>query len=216
MKHLFLFFSICILGTFCSCSDNDTLGESYGNSKIFLTPDEYISIAYDSNKDLGNNGVLEMVKGFNLTQTSRSTLGETPKITKKYNLTFNFNGKKSKLISVPIYEVKLNGNSNEGYALVSGDERVPAVIAYVDKGTINDTIVNKGAALMIREAKNALFEKVNEIESIKDSLRSATLDKIEPRGEYLCKVADETPSQNEIINAIVNYKGFIIPNGILK
>lgn len=157
-----------------------------------------------------------MVKGFNLTQTSRSTLGETPKITKKYNLTFNFNGKKTKLISVPIYEVKLNGNSNEGYALVSGDERVPAVIAYVDKGTINDTIVNKGAALMIREAKNALLEKVNEIESIKDSLRSATLDKIEPRGEYLCKVADETPSQNEIINAIVNYKGFIIPNGILK
>ena len=69
---------------------------------------------------------------------------------------------------------------------------------------------------MIREAKNALLEKVNEIESIKDSLRSATLDKIEPRGEYLCKVADETPSQNEIINAIVNYKGFIIPNGILK
>lgn len=70
------------------------------------------------------------------------------------------------------------------------------------------------------KSKYGNFEKTFKILAIDCNIFSKLslgedIDK-EPRGEYLCKVVDETPSQNEIINAIVNYKGFIIPNGILK
>lgn len=57
-------------------------------------------------------------------------------------------------------------------------ERVPGVIAYVEHGSLNDTLTNKGAAMMLKEAQRSLISKVKAADVVIDSLRASAKAKI--------------------------------------
>lgn len=184
MKKTFNFLgSLLLFATIVTSCSQDEIFKSEGNeqgSKVVLSQSEYMSIAFDSPKEVSENEALNLVKDFVSSQSStRNFALISPVIKEKYYLTTKLPGKLSSTsVKIPVYEVALNAKSEDGYALVSGDERVPAVIAYVEEGSIKDTIANKGAALMLQVAQNALLKDIAYVEFIKDSLRTKTLQKI--------------------------------------
>lgn len=163
-----------------SCSQDEILKDNGQESKITLSQSEYISIAFDSPKEISEDKALNLVKDLIGSQSlTRNVALISPEIKGKYYLTAKLPGIfSSTSVKFPVYEVSLNTKSEGGYALVSGDERVPAVIAYVEEGSVKDTITNKGAAFMIQVAQNALLKDIAYVEFIKDSLRTKTLQKI--------------------------------------
>ena len=100
-----------------------------------------------------------MVSKFSTTDNSTRAVAANPTIVKKFSLSSYSNGKQ-----IPLYEVSLNEGDDAGYAIVSGDERVPGVIAYVEHGSLNDTLTNKGAAMMLKEAQRSLISKVKAVD----------------------------------------------------
>lgn len=168
----------CICVFLASCTNSDSVIEHSQADKIVLTQDEYISIAFDTPEEITENDVLAIVTEFSTLQT-RSLYPRTPDVASKQYISAVMNGTGGKTypIKVPVYEVNLN-NDGGGYALVSADERIPCVIAYVEKGSIQDTIENIGAAMMIREAEKALLRNIAQRELLKDSLQKKVLRKI--------------------------------------
>lgn len=172
MKKFFIF-TLCVVGIMSSCSDaNDSFHNDAGES-ITLTQQEYESIAHDSLQEMSQSEIVGMVNEFSALDNFTRASVANPIIVKKSFLLLD----KAKH-QIPLYEVKLNGENNDGYAIVSGDERAPGVIAYIEHGSINDTLANKGAAMMLREAQRSLISKINTAEIIRDSLRVRTIAKI--------------------------------------
>ena len=66
----------------------------------------------------------------------------------------------------------------EGMALVSGDERAQKVIAYLPKIDEETYSMNIGAQLLRQASINSLMKNIEEIEHLRDSLRSETLEKV--------------------------------------
>lgn len=177
MKKLFIALGIAV--SICSCQQNDNLQVDGDDGKIKLSPNEYISIAYDHPQEISEAQALKIVEGFASTNGRTRADGTSPTVTKKLYLDANLTrGASNQLSAVPIYEIALNYDDDKGFALVSGDERMPCVLAYSEKGEISDTIVNKGAAWMLKGATASLSYNVHKYEQLKDSLREKTLDKI--------------------------------------
>lgn len=66
-------------------------------------------------------------------------------------------------------------SNNKGYALVSGDKRVPGVMAYCPYGRL-DSITNPGQAVMLSAIEDYVENQKAIYESKKDSLRKIALD----------------------------------------
>lgn len=178
MKRLILLLGIA--ASICSCQQNDELQVDGNDSKVKLSRNEYLSVAFDNPETVTEAQALEIVKGFISTNTnSRGVTNVSPSVTKKIYLNGSLSRSKSdNLPTVPVYEIALNTPEDKGFALVSGDERMPCVLAYSEKGEINDTVTNKGAALMLKEATASLVYNIGVYNQLKDSLREKTLQKI--------------------------------------
>lgn len=178
MKRLILLLGIA--ASICSCQQNDELQVDGNDSKVKLSRNEYLSVAFDNPETVTEAQALEIVKGFISTNTnSRGVTNVSPSVTKKIYLNGSLSRSKSdNLPTVPVYEIALNTPEDKGFALVSGDERMPCVLAYSEKGEINDTVTNKGAALMLKEATASLVYNIGAYNQLKDSLREKTLQKI--------------------------------------
>lgn len=72
--------------------------------------------------------------------------------------------------TVTVYKFKIKSNESEGYGLVPGDIRTPKVLAYCPKGDLNDTVYNKGLAMIMRNIPNVLQKSIDEFEKAKSSL----------------------------------------------
>lgn len=161
----------------CGCSDSDGIIEK-PTDVLQLSLEEYVSIAYDSPKEINEEQVISIIKDFE--SDGKKTSSTIPKIVKKYywdsmmlNDTIINNHK------FPIYEVSLsNKDGKEGFALVSCDERFPCVIAYSQYGNLKDTIENVGIRMMIDEARLALEKDYYKYETIKTFYRKKALNKV--------------------------------------
>lgn len=167
----------CGLINLYSCTTQESFEEATDSSFLNLSQEEYISIAFEHPKEITEDQAITLVKDFSGKQATRS-ISQSPIIEKKYYI----GGISSKSVedtvsSIPIYQLKLSEEEG-GFALVAGDERFATVIAFAEKGNLEDTTQNKSIALMVREAENAIKSKLRYYNAIRDSLHDKTLCKL--------------------------------------
>lgn len=192
-----MYYKIIILSFFIllclSCTDRDIIdNEGVKNNQIVLTPEEYVSIAYDNPKELSEEEIANTIFEFqnnieNKELTTRKQ--ELPKISikKKYYISENIHNNKndsitrsfiSEEITVPIFEVELSSNNDKKkLAFVCGDERMPKVLLYIDNYKSTIEISDRTQFLLELSKKNILTD-INHIEYIKSKFKNSTLNKI--------------------------------------
>lgn len=191
MKRLLYIFLIVLLLSSCKKNDvksghNDMNGH---DSFIYLTDKEFASIAFDSPEELTADSAKnilirfieseqnhhlstksESVSTINLIERQTIGIGKT-------NLSTKFSDLKKDSISTSFYIFEINNGQDKGMAIVSGDERSPALIAYIPR--YDETLLSvSGAGIMIENAKASHLSDILYIETLKDSLRESTYAKI--------------------------------------
>lgn len=194
MKTLrFLFLTSILLIGICSCYSNiEQEGMSIDDAGITqyveLSEAEFISVMYDNKRELKENEVFDIVKRFqsayeNKTPTRGLADGSTFKIKGKYYISTlstipNSRSAGGEKIESPIYEVALNNGESEGLAIVSGDSRAPIVLAYIPKVSNQEEFNLSAASELMRMSKESLLLDLMKMKSIRDSLKTITIEKI--------------------------------------
>lgn len=204
MKKLYFLLSLYIV--FCwSCSVDETrytedctLPSSY--SQIVLSPEEWISIAFDNPKNIHQDSITNIITKFinqKYVSPSHKTM-EMLSITsirkvKNYKLTdritcslnSNHNLLQSNL-DCDISEFELSYNGTNYRIIISTDERCPKVIAFLEipeeqdgsRIRTDDSPLDSAFASPLMLAYEALYNHLHEVESIRATLREHTLLKI--------------------------------------
>jgi len=87
--------------------------------------------------------------------------------------------KETRKITPPIFRVELEAEKKRNVVWVSADERFPAVTAYYsvpNNAKLPD--INVGTRVMLEAAEDLISHEIGKIEAIRDSLRSATWEKL--------------------------------------
>lgn len=157
LKYYFLFFVLSLLA---SCNDEEGLdlhNKPIESNSIVLSPDEYISIAYDNPRVITPDEAKQLALDFGVNRVQ--TRGNE-NIVVKFRSSFNIEEKGSnavtrsvtdKSILLPVYEMEIVSDAGKGLAYVSADERVAKVMAYLPKVNLEDTAKIIGA--IIRKSK---------------------------------------------------------------
>ena len=183
---------ITLFAFFASCSTNEVPNNNnWGNEgiPIEISDCEFASIAFDAPKELTEDTAKDILINFIKMEqegymTRARPMPSISLIEKKVlqvdniQTTTRSSTDESNNIQSSIYEFKLNDGINEGRALVSGDERSPALIAYIPK--FDETAYSEcaGAQIMLELAKTSHLSDIIFIESLKDSLRDKAYAKI--------------------------------------
>lgn len=170
-----------------SCEQQNDYIVNNESPKLELTKDEFTSIAFDNLQELTDYQVVGVVENFlshNLNKQARTSSIKDIKVDKKYYVSNKDDispTPKKHLYNIPVYSVTVENDNCRDVALVSGDERVPFVIAYytIDKNReeyFKQNDLNND--LMLDLSKNQIFQELEYIENLQDSLRYNTLKKI--------------------------------------
>jgi len=178
----------------CACtSESDQNVEHLigGKDKIVakLTMPEYLSIAFDGNNELSNKEAEDILNEFIAKDAkTRSDLDVSFNIEKEYYFDLSLNStstrsnienEKAKFVEFSI-KSKTRGDNNQiedGFAIVSADNRFPNVLVFVEKGS-RCNAVESGADLMIARAENVAIQHISKIEEYKSLLRESTIEKV--------------------------------------
>lgn len=184
IKVLFLFFVLSLLA---SCNDEEGLdlhNKPIESNSIVLSPDEYISIAYDNPRVITPDEAKQLALDFGVNRVQ--TRGNE-NIVVKFRSSFNIEEKGSnavtrsvtdKSILLPVYEMEIVSDAGKGLAYVSADERVAKVMAYLPKVNLEDTAKIIGAKAMLGLSEQSLLEEAKHYEKMKLEFRDETLKRI--------------------------------------
>lgn len=170
-----------------SCEQQNDYIVNNESQKLELTKEEFTSIAYDEPKELTEFQIAEIVNNFTLNNVNKQTRTNNIKDIKVGNKYYisnkdNLSPIKDKYsYNIPVYNVTVENGNNIDVALVSGDERVPFVIAYYTLDKTREEYCKQNGLnndLMLDLSKNQIFQELGNIESIQDSLRKFTLEKV--------------------------------------
>lgn len=146
MKFNVFTFSILLSTMFFSCSQTEDLDLPTINKAL-----EY---------ELSENDILNLINDFSsLQSSSRAAISPSIKASYYLDTLSSLESRSQSGAGVRVYQVDLN-TADKGFALVSGDKRMPCIIAYSEKGELSDTLTNKGAAMMIKNAEGAFLQAV--------------------------------------------------------
>lgn len=181
MKKL-LIFGILLSCIAISCTQNleegaqDNGGNLLPRLTIGLTEPELLSIAYNSDNDLSEDAAADILSDF-IADNNKSR-GAIPTFSLKSKYSINEKNSSTRSANkdhVTFYEYETENLPEKKKALVCGDKRFPAVIAYID-------LYNKTSILpsdiMLANAKLYVLSKISQIKHYEDSLRVQTIDKI--------------------------------------
>ena len=223
-KILFLAF---FASFFIACTQNDETDTIVGGKdkvKIFLTPEEALSVAFNSNTVLSDEQVMNILNDFTNTQITRRIANSYSfKIQKEDYISLNSNSVTSRAANevkpeqIKFVEVEVsNSTDNEtGYAVVCADQRYPNVLAFIDNGQIEDASKN-GGSIMLNLAKGAALSQIKKINHYKDSLEYVTKEKIcnflnKPVSQYTSDLLQYTLTK---VEDIAEPRGFeVTPTG---
>lgn len=166
-----------------SCSqdlgEDDQLNKGGGrpSQTIGLTEPELLSIVYDSNNELSESEVTNILSDF-VTDNNVSR-GISPSFILKNKITINEKVVSTRAVvsnrdHVTFYEYEMDNQSGKSKAIVCGDKRFPSVIAYMDSYDAN----TEPAEIMVENAKQYVLAHISQIKHYEDSLRAKTFDKI--------------------------------------
>ena len=176
---------------FISCSNDEINNVEIPNettSKVQLTQEEAISISFDEVKEIGEEGIRDIIADFINAQNTTETKSAENKalsitLNEKYYVS-DENGNNQQLtkssattMQIPVYEAIIDSNGKKSFTLVAADERTPKVYAYLpdfDPSKINDTNLQ----VMLGLSKQSIIDDIYEIEEIKSNLRDKTIAKI--------------------------------------
>lgn len=176
-----------MLGASCSKKQEvETADIANISSMIELSPEEIVSIAYDSPMELTQSEVLEIAKDFplELRPGNKGNFGEgVYSINKKIYLdesgnitTEKVDMKSANQFSLPIYDVDVSNGSARMKAYICADERFPEVLAYIPENPKSKFVISDHPMFLL-SLSNAI-ERVSYINKLKDSLREKTIEKI--------------------------------------
>ncbi|MCD8264091.1 MAG: Spi family protease inhibitor [Tannerellaceae bacterium] len=83
--------------------------------------------------------------------------------------------------NLKIYEMKITRGNSSGFALVTADNRMPVVMAYVPEGNLSDTLDNRGLQWMLHYSQEAAAGQYRQLLQAAHSLLEPTLEKIMQR-----------------------------------
>lgn len=180
-KTIYLGMLLSCMAISCSqdLSEDNQLNEGgiLPSQTIGLTEPELLSIVYDSDNELSELEVTNILSDF-ITENNVSR-GVLPSFILKNKETIN-----EKVASTPtvdlnrdhvtFYEYETDNQSGKSKAIVCGDKRFPSVIAYMDSYDAN----TKPAEIMVENAKQYVLSYISQIKHYEDSLRIKTFDKI--------------------------------------
>lgn len=197
LKNKYLTFILIVPFLLLSCTDADIVSnfnnKGIENYKIVLTPEEFVSIAYDNPKELTEEEVSNVVSEFQSKISAGKEVitrnSETSKISirQKFYITKNNNfvetiaktrSSMSKEVTIPIFEVELSSyNGEKSLAVVCGDERMPEVLFYTEN-YCPDSEIDNGTRYLLELSKKNILSDIQQIEHIKSTQRDSTLYKI--------------------------------------
>lgn len=174
-------FSVLTACMLPACKKNE-LNENQ-SGKIALTPAEYLSISADKPQDIGESKVKEVVRNFMSNQKVKSASGKSVSIEKKYFTSLvktTLTDQQQDCNSIPLYRVTIGDKRSRETAIVSGDDRLPVVLAYYssDSADTREGTAYIGKDLLLEAAEATLKHRITRLERIKDSLRTITIKKV--------------------------------------
>ncbi len=191
-----LVLTICAF-VFSACTDTyekDIATSNVQTRKLILTPEEYVSIAYDNPQELSEKDIIEVINDFQSIAsqfkgeaTTKGTNAIQANTISKYYLTNNNTIDRRNIthsidnskLNIPIYEVELSKNGNQkDFAIVCGDERAPKVLFYANDYETSSNEDNVGMRYLMEIAKLSSIEDIESIEEIKLLKRDSTLNKV--------------------------------------
>lgn len=196
-KNKYLIFILIAPYLLLSCTDADIdsgiNNKRIEDNKIVLTPEEFVSIAYDNPKELTEEEIGNVVADFqntiNVGKEFVTRNSEVSKISikKKFYITENDNiienvtktrSTTSNELTVPIFEVELfSHNGGKSLAVVCGDERMPEVLFY-SENYCPDSEIDNGTRYLLELSKKNILSDIRQIEHIKSTKKDSTLHKI--------------------------------------
>ena len=179
LKYYFL---LVILALFTSCSNELGMQDNLNDSKILLSSDEYISIAYDNPGIITSEEAKQLVLDFN--PTGLQTRNNNVKIMaiSTYNVSSS-SGLKTRvgstnLTTIPVYKIEFLSDEGKGVAYVPADERFAKIMAYLPKTDLKDSVKYVDSKSMLYLSELSLLEDAKYYEKVKSELRAKTLAKI--------------------------------------
>jgi len=136
MKNTLLY--LCVILSICSCNSITDDNDAFGITPQDLVTGQTVSIEEAENTLLSFLGTEPETRAFNKTITSRYSLGGN-------NDTRSDGEEDSPYVHV------FNFGEDDGYAIVSGDRRVPPILCLADEGSLHqgDSIDNIGSLIML-------------------------------------------------------------------
>ena len=172
MKNLFLLVLLIIT----SCDNVVDIPKNKENS-IELTYDEFLSIANESHRELTEKEVIDIVENFMKSSNefkSRTALNLNMSVEKKSYIEYS----KNKKLQLPLYNIVVNSTNFQDIAIVSGDSRMPFILAYYSIDKKKSDIDQPDNDMMLNISKEMLLNDLNSIVRICDSLCDKTKSKI--------------------------------------
>ena len=196
-KNKYLGFIVIALLFLTSCSDTGIISnfdeKGQENSKVVLTPEEFVSIAYDNPKELNDEEISYIISDFRQKikegkgNATRNSVMPKISIKKKYYINENnedivtissTRSPKSEKLNIPIFEVELSEHDGgKSMVFVCGDERIPEVFFYVENYHPNFEMDN-GTRYLLELSKKNIISDIQQVEHIKATKRDSTLYKI--------------------------------------
>lgn len=234
MKRLII--STTLVFLLLGCSKDLTENKTEDQEKMVLTPEEIASVAYDNPRELNEKEILVVLEDLKIFED------EAVK-TKKNSLRFEIKGKSyadndgnlfketsavktkgNNSDMLPIYDVQvINSGEDIGKAMVSADERLPVVLAYIPHTTeSSDSNISIEENPLFQVALNTANTRIKYLEHLRDSLRERTIEKLTkrfgklPDQNVLSAIGGEVISSQRISLKSSPVDGWGIPTAVIS
>lgn len=159
-------FSLSLL----SCSKSDILSQNKEDSieRIKLRREDAVKYKHDvtGTYRIAQSSIIETVSNFE--SKTRNAELEVDKIDTKFVVI------KENIDTAFYFVINQTIAGKKGYSIVSGDERFPGILCYIEEGELSDTINNGALAMALRQIPSVIKNQVENYNEWSDSVSVVT------------------------------------------
>ena len=190
MKRMY-YLLICLFTFIWSCKQ-DPLSTNLDSPKVILSQEEYLSVAFESPRNLSESEILQLVKDFRPIKDLSRSETYSFSIKRTYHLSSSHGQHDNEIL---LYDINVQNGNKSGLVVVAADERVQGVIAYIPE--IHEKGLNENNNLMLELAQKAVLRQIEIIDSLELIMKDRTLEKLAKELEI--------PGETLIFNDIKQY-----------
>ena len=149
-------------------------------NSIELTYEEFLSIANESHRELTEKEVIDIVENFMKSSDefkSRTALNLDMSVEKKSYIEYS----KNKKLQLPLYNIVVKGTNFQDIAIVSGDSRVPVILAYYSVDKKKSDIEQPDNSIMFNISKESKHSKKCTFYTLRFGCSFAAVNTIKPQ-----------------------------------